>query len=200
MTRTPDLARREELLEAIVDYVFEHGLADLSLRPLANAVGSSPRVLLYYWGSKAELVQAIVEGVRARQLQGFSMIRDTHYESPRQACLDVWQIMTHPKHEPLFRFFFELFGLALQDRATYASFLEHVVDDWIAFFARPLVDRGVASADARAHATMMLAGVRGFLMDFCATGDRKRIDRALSMWLDAIDAYASKEKAGVRQP
>jgi AcrR family transcriptional regulator len=190
MTRPPDLARREELLAAIVDYVLENGLADLSLRPLAEAVGSSPRVLLYYWGSKAELVQAIVEAARARQLVGFAAIRDARYESVDDACLDVWKIMTQPKHEPLFRFFFELFGIALQDRKAYASFLHHAINDWLQFFARPLTEKGVPERDARAYGTIVLAGFRGFLMDFCATHDRARIDRAVSMWLRSLDAFA----------
>ena len=38
MSRTPDEARRDELLERAVDYVCRKGLSELSLRPLAKAV------------------------------------------------------------------------------------------------------------------------------------------------------------------
>src|SRR3954451_5011316 len=48
--------RREELLEAAYAYVLRHGLSGLSLRPLAREVGSSPRVLLYLFGTKDGLV------------------------------------------------------------------------------------------------------------------------------------------------
>lgn len=57
--------RRDELLERAYRYVLEHGVGDLSLRPLASAIGSSPRVLLYLFGNKDELVQALL--TRARQ-------------------------------------------------------------------------------------------------------------------------------------
>ena len=67
MSRTADEARRAELLDRAVDYVCRHGLAELSLRPLAKAVGSSPRVLLYYFGSKENLVVEIVRRGRDRQ-------------------------------------------------------------------------------------------------------------------------------------
>ena len=67
MSRTPDEARRAELLDRAVDYVCRHGLAELSLRPLAKAVGSSPRVLLHYFESKENLVVEIVREARARQ-------------------------------------------------------------------------------------------------------------------------------------
>ncbi|HET9028940.1 MAG TPA: TetR/AcrR family transcriptional regulator [Candidatus Aquilonibacter sp.] len=187
MTRSADARRRAELLEAIVDYVFEHGLSDLSLRPLADAVGASPRVLLYYFGpSKSDLIQAIIAGVRDRQLRGFAAIRESPFGSPREACLAVWTIMTQPALGPLFRFFFELFGLALVDRSTYAAFLDHAIEDWLAFFSEPLIAGGVSRDEARARATIVLAGFRGFLMDLCATGDRERIDRAVAMWLDLI--------------
>lgn len=45
-------ARRAELLELAYQYVLEHGVSDLSLRPLAAAINSSPRVLLFLFGSK----------------------------------------------------------------------------------------------------------------------------------------------------
>ena len=194
MTRTADPERRAALLEAIVDYVFEHGLSDLSLRPLADAVGASPRVLLYYFGgTKSDLIKAIIGGVRQRQLEGFGAIRTSRFTSQREACLAVWKIMTQPKMQPLFRFFFELFGLGLQDRETYADFLHHAIEDWIVFFSEPLVAAGIERGEARARATIVLAGFRGFLMDLCATGDRKRIDRAVELWLDSLRMSNSKE-------
>ena len=39
-------ARRAELFDASYAYVLDHGLYGLSLRPLASAIGTSPRVLL----------------------------------------------------------------------------------------------------------------------------------------------------------
>ena len=61
--------RRRELLELAYEYVLEHGVADLSLRPLAAAIGSSPRVLLFLFGSKAELVQALLARAREDELE-----------------------------------------------------------------------------------------------------------------------------------
>src|SRR5207248_9104803 len=56
MGRHKDPQRKAELLESVAEYLLEHGLAELSLRPLAHAVGTSPRILLYHFGSKEELV------------------------------------------------------------------------------------------------------------------------------------------------
>ena len=62
-TRIPS-ARQVELLEAAYQYMLEHGMGDLSLRPLAAAIGSSPRVLLYLFDSKEGLIRALLGGGR----------------------------------------------------------------------------------------------------------------------------------------
>ena len=48
--------RRAELLDLLLDYSATHGLSDVTLRPLAGAVGSSPRMLRYHFGSPAKLL------------------------------------------------------------------------------------------------------------------------------------------------
>ena len=85
MSRTADEARRAELLDRAVDYVCRYGLAELSLRPLAKAVGSSPRVLLYYFGSKEALVVEIVRRGRDRQ-RAMMMDLKVAKRSPREVA------------------------------------------------------------------------------------------------------------------
>jgi len=53
-------SHREELLEKVTDHVLEHGLIGLSLRPVAAAVGTSDRMLIYHFGSRDALVSAVV--------------------------------------------------------------------------------------------------------------------------------------------
>ncbi len=66
MPRTVDLVRREQLLAAAVDYAIEHGLSDLTLRPLADALGVMPNSLVHHFGNKDTLLTAILNGVRER--------------------------------------------------------------------------------------------------------------------------------------
>ena len=51
--------RRAELLAGATVWVLDHGLAELSLRPLARALGTSDRMLLYYFDSKDNLVAEV---------------------------------------------------------------------------------------------------------------------------------------------
>jgi AcrR family transcriptional regulator len=187
--------RRAELLERITDYVAANGLADLSLRPLAVAVESSPRVLLYYFTSKEDLIAEVLAQLRARQRAVFATLprnAATYADTVRAA----WKLMSAPENERVFRLFFEVYGLALQDPDRYAEFLRGAVDDWIAYLEAPKRDDGYGRRDARAIATMLLAGYRGFLLDLLATGDRARIDRAVRIWILALDAIPEPKELG----
>lgn len=185
MSRTVNEKRPNELLDAIVQYLIRHGIADLSLRPLAKAVGSSPRVLLYYFGSKEKVIVKILAEIRRRQRTIFARAQAPTFE---QACRSVWKHMSAPKSEPLFRLFFEAYGLALRHPRLYKDFLRSTVNDWIDFIADPLQSEGLQRKQARALATIVLAGLRGFMLDFCTTGDRTRLNRAVNLWLPTLDS------------
>ncbi|MEO6836729.1 MAG: TetR/AcrR family transcriptional regulator [Candidatus Tumulicola sp.] len=193
MSRTADQAHRADLLERSVDYVCRHGLAGLSLRPLAKAVGTSPRVLLYYFGSKEALVVEIIRRGRGRQRETMANLKFTSTLSPREITRMLWQHWSEPQWEPLMRLFFEVYGLALQDRSRFPGFLENAVEEWLGALEDCSSLPGFDRDDARAFATMMIATFRGFLLDLCATHDRARIDRAVDLWLSMLD-YAPVAK------
>jgi len=50
--------KKTQYTEAIADFLLSEGLAAASLRPLAKAVGTSDRMLIYHFGSKAEILEA----------------------------------------------------------------------------------------------------------------------------------------------
>jgi hypothetical protein len=78
--------------------------------------------------------------------------------------------------------------LALQDSARFPGFLDRVVSVWLDYLSQAALRDGYTKADARAIATVMLAGIRGFLLDLCTTRERKRLDRAIESWILALDA------------
>ena len=76
-TGEPGSARKRELLEAAYRYVLSNGLAGMSLRPLAKAIGSSPRVLLFLFGSKEGLIRALLARAREDELGYLEALRDS---------------------------------------------------------------------------------------------------------------------------
>src|SRR6185436_21069675 len=95
-------ARQSELLEKAYAYALEHGLADLSLRPLATAIGSSPRVLLFLFGSKDGLVRALLTKARADELDVLDRVRQAGSAGgPRAAADAIWAWLAAPEHRGL---------------------------------------------------------------------------------------------------
>ena len=184
--------RPEELRKAIVQYLIEHGLIDLSLRPLAKAVGSSPRVLLYYFGSKERMVVEVLAEVRQRQRASYGEVQGASFA---EDCQTIWKNMSAPDSEPFFRLFFEVYGVALGRPQLYKDFLRATIEDWLRLIADPLGRKGCKPGEARAFATVVLAGFRGFMLDYCTTRDRKRLDRAVGLWLRTLNSMlpAGKE-------
>ncbi len=187
MTRTIDYGHRSEILDRASAYVLEHGLAELSLRPLARAVGISPRTLLHHFGSKEAIVAAVIRRLRERQLSVFAELRRREFDTPSAVCKAAWAYMTAPAVMPMLRLFFETYALALRDPQRFPGFLDGAVEDWLAFLSAPLCTAGLDRTRARAIATIVLAGYRGFMLDFAASQDRSRIGNALDLWAESLN-------------
>ncbi len=72
--------------------------------------------------------------------------------------------MSGPDSEPLFRLFFEAYVIALRHPQPCKAFLRATVEDWLRLLADPLSRKGYARGKARAFATVVLAGLRGFML------------------------------------
>jgi len=196
MVRMADEHRPAELLDAIVGYLVKNGVAELSLRPLAKAVGSSPRGLLYYFGSKEALLAQAIKRLRELQRAGFAKLREARYENPSDACRAVWKHMRAPQAETMFRVSLEAYVLALRHPEFFADFLSSSSEDWLTFLSEPMIRKGASRVHARRFATVAIAGFRGFMLDYAATHDRTRIDRAVDLWIGALDQLATRAVAG----
>lgn len=169
------------MLEASYRYVIEHGLVDMSLRPLAEAVGSSPRVLLYLFGSKEELVRALLARARRDELALLDDLRavvaDTTLET---AALHVWQWLAAPQHRPLLRLWFEGYARSLIDpNGPWAGFARQTITDWLELLAGFQPDPWRSTQSGFAERTWVLAILRGCLADLLATGDATRTSEAV---------------------
>ena len=54
---------RDALLQRAIGHFAAHGIGDTSLRALAEAIGTSHRMLIYHFGSREGLLAAVVDTV-----------------------------------------------------------------------------------------------------------------------------------------
>src|SRR6476469_7944061 len=104
MARPPDTERRARTLAAAADYVLEHGLERLSLRPLATALGTSTRMLLYDFESKERLVDEILAEIRRRE-EGLLGDLQAAAGTSAETLEAVWAWVSAPEREPFVRLF-----------------------------------------------------------------------------------------------
>jgi AcrR family transcriptional regulator len=182
--------RRGELLEAAGDYVLDHGVSGLSLRPLGAAIGVSHAALLHHFGSKEELFVAVLRELRERERRHLASQAGQDEDgasSTLEAVLrDMWRRLSAPDHERFMRLLFELVGLALQDPARYGRFLEELVEDWTSSIEQLLLAHGVAGEEASGLATFLYGAVRGLLLDLVSTGQRERVETGFEQLIGAL--------------
>jgi AcrR family transcriptional regulator len=184
----PDSPRKRELLEAAYTYALGNGLADMSLRPLAKAIGSSPRVLLFLFGSKEGLIRALLARAREGELRYLEELRDVGGERGglAPAGREVWSWLAAPSHRALLALWVEGYARSLLgEPGPWAGFGKDTVHDWLGLLAerQPAARRNAQEAEA--ERTLLLAVLRGALLDLLATGDIDRVSRAVEHHLAA---------------
>jgi AcrR family transcriptional regulator len=190
VTRAANPERRTKLLDGIIDYILRHGLADLSLRPLAAAINESPRMLLYFFGSKERLIIEALTQIRLRQQKEFARVLSAP-SSRRERLAQAWDLWSSPESEKSLWLFFEVYALALRNRKRFPGFLERLVKDWLPFFEQRFAAEGVPAERVQPMATFTYAAIRGLQLDLLATGERGRVDAAFRELLRLLSQSSS---------
>lgn len=181
-------ARRDELLDHAYAYVLERGISELSLRPLASAIDSSPRVLLFLFGSKEGLVRALLERARLDELELLERVRSTSGGSDLGAVARaLWRWLAASRHRGLLTLWVESYARSLVEPAgPWAQFAQRTVADWLDLLAAAQPAPWRRSARGGAERTLVLAILRGALLDLLATGDRRRTSAAVEYALRGL--------------
>jgi AcrR family transcriptional regulator len=180
-------AGKQRLLDAVIEHFSADGLADQSLRRIAEAVGSSHRMLLYHFGSKDGLLLEVAQAVEARTQQQLAAVGMAAGERTDEVVRRMWAYVADPELAAFERLFFALYGRALQGDPAVAPLLQGDIAQWLEANDALVEGMGAEAAGvprevARAHARLGLAVVRGLLLDLLATGDRAGVDAALDVF------------------
>ena len=184
--------RRVAWTEAATDYVHEHGLIGLSLRPLAATLGTSDRMLIYHFGSKDELVAAVLRASNDRAAAHIAALGPS--PDLRTAVEDLWAAVTSPTLERCQRLYVEAAALGLFGKEPYASVVREANARWVAALADHLVASGVRPSLTRRVVPVIDAAFMGFQLDLPLDGQREgdahARARAIADLADAVSGLA----------
>jgi AcrR family transcriptional regulator len=170
---------RQRILDACTDHALEHGLPG-RLEPLAAASGTSARMLIYHFGGRDALLRAVLAQARRRQLDAWGGLLEPRPGEPYAVTLErAWLTMAGPDG----RSYLRLFGQShtSTEQLLWPDFRREATTDWL-----PLLEEGLRSIGRPELATLVLAVIRGLLMDLDATGETARADGAFRAFLSLV--------------
>lgn len=189
MARPRNPQRRTEILDAAIGHLAETGLGGLSLRPLAQALGHSTRVLTHHFADKDALLAAVLhrlDEVQHEQLQATPGWQDAG-RGVGAIVRDSWRRHLAPDNIAHTRLIHEIEGLTAAGRL--GDRVPHFLTRRAEFVAGALVARGLDPGRARVKATFLNSAYSGLQSDFLATGDRERVEAALEELCALADSW-----------
>lgn len=104
--------RRQQLIEATIAAISEHGFADTTVSRISRAAGVSAGIIHHYFGGKNELLEATMR----------SLLQDLHAEARQRL---------HGLHDPRQRLY-----AILQANFAPAQFAPQAITAWLAFWSQ----------------------------------------------------------------
>ncbi|WP_167478375.1 TetR/AcrR family transcriptional regulator [Nocardia arthritidis] len=181
MARPLDHAKRAQLLTEVVRYIADHGLAGLSLRPLAAALGTSSRMLIYYFNTKEELLVQALSSQRPDVAAIFADVTDA--DTLRARLTTFFCANLDGADAVSVRVMLQVLGAACAPHSPYAEYANAAVATLVGALGDALRRTGAVD-DPEAVATLLISGLRGVIQDQFITGDIERTERAGRMLID----------------
>ena len=182
--------RKALLLESLIAYLVRRGVADLSLRPMAAAVGTSARLLIFHFGSKERLLLEVLDEMQTRLQRSLSDLLDEPRPARSAPLRRFWDWALKDANFAQLRVLYQLHILAAQDHKTYGRFLKRNSLNWLDSVQAVLKP----AQRSPALATLIVGVFDGLFIEVMSTGDRRRPSAAI----DEFIAMARKQAKNPR--
>ena len=189
MPRSADSARKPALVAQILDYLVDKPISALTFRSVAEALGVSTYTLVYHFGTRAQLIEAVVAAIVERQHR-------TSEEFPAPATIDEQVAVIRasiewtcrPENVVLLRLEFEAALIEVLDTSG-ASATRRIYAFWAEECTQLLIGFGVSPADAELEARLLTNLFYGFQYDLVVNRD---CDRARAAFEQAVVNYHAR--------
>ena len=153
---------RDDVVEAAAFIALRDGMAKLTFGRVAEELGISDRMVVYYLPSKEDLVLAAVGALSVRMQTILEQAFGDDRRSPDELLKMAWPVLTKKSADQIFALFLEVVGLSAAKVDPYDRISKSILDGWI----RWLSDRIDSSAerDRRRGALGVIARIDGLLL------------------------------------
>lgn len=180
--------KREALLSAATDYALEAGLVGLSLRPVAAAIGTSDRMLIYHFGTRDALVSAITTSSGHRAAAVIEALPASR--TVRSGVKKLWSTYQSAELAPLLTLYCQAAATGLIGREPYLSDVRASNALWTRAIRDYLIRCGADAQRAARVVTLVDSALYGFFLDL-VTDRPEELERGVSDLADAAQALAA---------
>jgi len=177
-------ARRRELLDRVADELGVNGLVDFSLRRAARAAGTTHKVLLYHFDGPEDLLTQAVSQLRERRI---TRALAAATEAPGDRSLadrvrSMWPTLIGEESWVLD----QAIGLAMYDAARYADLAREASKQYLPALLSICPPEWPERRKFEV-AQLILATLRGCLIEWRTSGDGAGIDAGLDALVRALE-------------
>jgi AcrR family transcriptional regulator len=188
MPRKKQRRNREQLLESCLAAFIRAGTVELSLDHLADAVGSSKRMLIHYFGSRDALEEAAMALLEDRLRARFRASAFPAGASLQTVVAALWEQTTSAESRGVLLLAMDLTRRSWSGSKRARRFFEEQQRLWAEMLREFLPDAAAVET--------LLQLFQGAMLVYLVTGDRERGRRALERFI----AHESRARPGRVRP
>lgn len=152
----------DEVLAVATNTALDHGMAGLTYARVAERLGASDRMVVYYFPSKIDLVVSVATQL-GNELQ--ELLGEAFGENPAttdELLAAAWPVLSNKRADRIFGLFFEMIGFASAGQAPYVELVRHLMDSWAEWLSERVI--GSRPEIRRRRALSVMARIDGLLM------------------------------------
>jgi len=201
VARPVDFVRRTALLDEVVVYLSKHGLADVSMRPMANELDVSVNSLVHHFGSKNDLIIAALRrsGIVQEHVEQRWLARRP--DMSQADLLRAWWrwIIATPQNLAIVRLGIDAVATEATIDGPPRQARGEQIRMWRTNIESRLVTEGVPYEIAVTEASLTKAMFTGLVVDLLATGQKARLTKALEVGASRLEQVV-RSNAGLGNP
>src|SRR5262249_3348749 len=176
-------ARRRELLDRVTDDLVLNGLVDFSLRRAARAAGTTHKVLLYYFDSADHLLTQAIHRLRDRRIDsGLAAATQPGGQTLAAGVRAVWPALLGPQGRVLD----QAIGLTMYNPERYGELGRGASQQYLPGLLSILPPHWSDQRKLEV-AEMILAAVRGFLVEWLTSGKTTGVEAGFEALARALE-------------
>lgn len=136
-----NLEKKQAIVAQLEAYILVSGLTGVGMRELAKAAGTSDRMLLYYFETRDELIDAVLLSIADKMEAQLSLLLGEHKRSASALLEELTSLGLTPQFMPTIRLWFELVGLAAREIEPYSANANRIGQHWLRWIEGKLEKR-----------------------------------------------------------